>query len=96
MERDSQISHGMAYFLKERLLFTSDCYSTFVCEVCGLFAQRVLKKESKPYASKNDIYYCPSCGNKTKIAKVVMPYAFKLMLQELLSMNIRTNIRIKQ
>ena len=86
----------MAQFLRERLLFTSDSYSTYVCEVCGLFAQRVLKKENRPYAGKQDIFMCPSCNNKTKIAKVVIPYAFKLMLQELMALNIRTAIRIKQ
>ncbi len=96
MERDSCISYGISLFLKERLVYTSDAYSTNICEICGLFAHRILKKESKPYASKNDIYGCPGCNNKTKIARVVMPYAFKLMIQELASMNICARIRIKQ
>jgi dTDP-4-amino-4,6-dideoxygalactose transaminase len=34
-------------FLKERLMDTSDAYSTYVCDICGLFAQRVIKKENK-------------------------------------------------
>jgi DNA-directed RNA polymerase II subunit RPB2 len=96
MERDSIISHGMSKFLKERLLDTSDAYSTYVCDVCGLFAQRMKKKENKIYPSETDVYYCNSCKNKSRISKIIIPYAFKLLIQELMSMNIASRIRTKQ
>lgn len=96
MERDSIISHGMARFLKERLMETADAYSTYICDDCGLFAQRMLRRDNKPYATKDDIYYCPGCRNNTNVSKIRIPYAFKLMLQELMSMNIAPRMRVKK
>ena len=96
MERDAIISHGMGKFLKERFLNVSDIYSCYVCDICGLFAQRVIKKENKSTPQSSDTHHCISCKNKTKISKVIIPYAFKLLIQELLSMNIAPRIRTKQ
>jgi DNA-directed RNA polymerase II subunit RPB2 len=96
MERDSIISHGMSKFLKERLLDTSDSYSTYVCDICGLFAQRIIRKENRITPQSSDIYQCIGCKNKTKISKVIIPYAFKLLIQELMSMNIAPRIRTTQ
>lgn len=96
MERDSILAHGMAKFLKEKLLDTSDAYTTHVCNVCGLFAQRLYRKESKRYITNHDIFYCPACKNYTNISKIMIPYAFKLLIQELLSLNIAPRIRVEQ
>mgnify|MGYP003350322055 CR=1 FL=1 len=46
MEKDALIAHGLAKFIKEKLLDNSDAYTTFVCDKCGLFAQRFLTNES--------------------------------------------------
>lgn len=96
MERDSMIAHGLSRFLKERMFDTSDAYSTYVCDDCGLFAQRRLVKDSQRYATKKDIYYCPACRNSTRVSKIQIPYACKLLFQELLSMNIAPRIRTKK
>jgi DNA-directed RNA polymerase, beta subunit/140 kD subunit len=95
MERDAILAHGLSRFLKEKLLDTSDAYSTFVCDICGLFAQRLFRnvKDNKKYRSANDIFYCQACKNSNQISQIMIPYAFKLLIQELMSMNIVPRIR---
>lgn len=95
MERDSIIGHGCAKFLKERMLDTADPYTTRVCTKCGLFAAREANKNNKSYPTNNDLYRCKACKNNTHIAKIRIPYAFKLLIQELVAMNIAPRIRIK-
>ena len=94
MERDAVAAHGLSKFLKERLLDNSDAYSTYVCGECGLFAQRANRRNNKKFPTPEDVYFCPQCDNYNNIHKVRIPYAFKLMLQELMSMCIAPRIRI--
>jgi len=96
MERDSLIGHGLAKFLKERLLETADVYHIYVCGDCGLFAQRMKKKDSKSYATNKDIYFCPACKNSIDVHKIRIPYAFKLLCQEMMAMNVAPRIRVKK
>lgn len=96
MERDCCIAHSMTRFLKERMLDTADAYITHVCGECGLFAQRTIRKDNKAYTTHQDIYMCPSCNNKTNISKIRIPYAFKLLIQEMMAMNIAPRIRTKK
>jgi len=79
MERDCIISHGSAKFLKERLFDVSDAYRLHVCDTCGLFAVARLKKNT---------FECKLCKDKARISQICMPYAAKLMVQELMTMNI--------
>jgi DNA-directed RNA polymerase II subunit RPB2 len=89
MERDCMIAHGMGQFLKERLVNTSDQYFVHVCSSCGLFAR---KKPDK------NIYICQLCNQRNNIYtthKVEIPYAFKLLIQELEAINIVPKIKVE-
>jgi len=89
MERDCLITHGCANFIRDRFFINSDQYRIHICERCGLTAQANLKKMT---------YECrsPMCvGRPTQICQVEIPYAAKLLLQELNSMCIQTRIFTK-
>lgn len=79
MERDCIISHGAAKFLKERLFEVSDAYRVHVCDTCGLFAVARISKNQ---------YECKLCKDKARISQICLPYAAKLLIQELMTMNI--------
>ena len=96
MERDCVLAHGAARLLKERMLECADIYQTWVCGDCGLIARRMLRKDNKPYETKRDIWYCPACRNTTNVHLIRVPYAFKLLIQELMSMSIAPRIRVKE
>ena len=87
MERDVGIAHGSAFLLREKLLEASDKYTTYICNICGLFATKMPKK---------DVYHCTSCKNSTRISKVNLPYAFKLLMQELMSVNILPRLKVRE
>ena len=96
MERDALIAHGMSKFILNKMLYDSDVYSTYVCGICGLFAVREVTRNSSNKPHPNDIYSCPMCKNYHDIHKIVIPYAFKLMIQEMMAMNILARIRVKK
>ena len=89
MERDVMIAHGMTRFCKERLYDVSDKYNVHVCKKCGMIASYNDGNKSKLHTSGDfSIHFCKTCDNRTDFAKVDIPYAYKLMSQELQTINI--------
>jgi DNA-directed RNA polymerase II subunit RPB2 len=83
MERDVLIAHGTSTFMKERMMECSDNFEVHVCKGCGLIG--VANRE-------RNIWRCTGCGNTTDFSQVRIPYAYKLFLQELESMNISSRL----
>ena len=79
MERDCLIAHGASFLLLDRLLEQSDKYTAFFCKLCGLPAYYDLKQER---------FLCPIHGKEAEVSSVSMPYAFYLLLEEMMSMGI--------
>ena len=80
MERDCLVAHGTSLLLIERLLVSSDPFTATICRTCGLICRpgccEVCKSLKRPY----------------ELADLRLPYACKLLFQELLSMNVSPRI----
>jgi len=87
MERDCLIAYGASMILKDRLLDESDKSDIFVCERCGVVAYHDIKQRR---------FWCRICGDKGKVSSVSVAYAFKLLLQEMSSLNIAPRLLIKE
>lgn len=83
MERDCMVSHGAARFMRGRMYDASDKYSVHVCKKCGHIAA---------YNDTMHIHHCVTCDNRTDFSYVEIPYACKLLFQELNTMNITPRI----
>ncbi len=81
MERDVGISHGASAVLNERMHISSDAYNAPVCKKCGLIGGLV---------RKGRLYGC-TCGS-SDLKMVTMPYASKLLCQELMSMGVNPKL----
>ena len=83
MERDCMVSHGASMFTKDRIYNSSDKYEMHICGVCGMMAR---------FNDKMKIHHCKTCGNRVNFKRLEIPYAFKLLTQELVTMNIAPRI----
>ena len=83
METECMWGHGAMHFLKERFMECSDNYRVFVCKKCNNIAN---------VNPNQNIYICHLCDNKTNFAEVRIPFACKLLLQEVASIGINSKI----
>jgi len=87
MERDCLIGHGAAMLLRDRLLEESDKYILHICENCGYIAYYDIRQRK---------YVCQICEDKARVSPVLVSYAFKLLLQELMSLCISPRLSLKE
>jgi len=80
MERDCLIGYGASNLIMERLMISSDSFAAHVCEGCGLLGYE---------------NWCQFCRSGEKVSNVQLPYACKLLFQELQSMNIAPRLRLE-
>ncbi|GAO46246.1 hypothetical protein G7K_0481-t1 [Saitoella complicata NRRL Y-17804] len=80
MERDCLIAYGASQLLLERLMLSSDVFKVDVCEGCGLMGYNK---------------WCGGCQTSKNVTEIQIPYAAKLLFQELLSMNITVKMQLE-
>lgn len=80
MERDCLIAYGAGQLLLERLMLSSDAYEVDVCGTCGLLGY---------------LGWCQSCQKSAGVSRITIPYAAKLLVQELFSMNVVVRIGLE-
>jgi len=77
MERDCAVAYGAAEMTQDRLQRCSDQFEAPVCRRCGLFA--IDDKQTGNL-------FCKRCDDSESVELVNMPYAHKLLSQQLMSM----------
>ena len=95
MERDVMLSHGISRFCKERLYDVSDKYNVHICKKCGMIASYNDGNKKSFNQDTFTIHRCNTCDNTTDFAKVDLPYAYKLMSQELQTINVSPRIIVE-
>jgi DNA-directed RNA polymerase III subunit RPC2 len=81
MERDCLIGYGASMLLVERLMLSSDVFTVHICEICGLLCNPS---------------WCQHCKSSGSIASLKIPYACKLLFQELQAMNVVPRLRLTE
>lgn len=84
MEKDTLIAHGASLLLKER--FDSDRVTVPVCEKAGLLGY---------FDARSNKLISPMFGEDSQLSYVEMSYAFKLLLDELLSLGIYPQLELE-
>ncbi len=102
-ERDAIVAHGLSYFLKESMLVRGDEFYMAVCNLTGMIAIYNSSQNLfiSPFAD-GPVQFVGDIDENKKIDKITkfgrdfsivrIPYAFKLLIQELATLNI--NMRI--
>ncbi|MEN7982532.1 MAG: DNA-directed RNA polymerase subunit B'' [Nanoarchaeota archaeon] len=83
MEQQALVAHGASLLLKER--YDSDKVKLHICTKCGAIAIEDNIKSK---------IYCPIC-NTEEVEPVEVSYAFKLLLEELQGLHIKTKFILK-
>ena len=103
MDRDAIIAHGMAGFLNESMMERGDKYYMAICNKSGTIA--VYNESRNIFLSpivdgplkfvgnlENELNIVPISRFGRNFSIVTVPYAFKLLYQELLTMNVQMRL----
>jgi DNA-directed RNA polymerase III subunit RPC2 len=80
MERDCLIGYGASALLLERLMVSSDAFTVYTCQSCGLMGYQG---------------WCQYCRSSLHMANLKIPYAAKLLFQELQAMNVVPRLQLE-
>eukprot|EP00915_Cephaloidophora_sp_WS-2016_P005725 GHVH01007596.1.p1 GENE.GHVH01007596.1~~GHVH01007596.1.p1 ORF type:complete len:1177 (+),score=148.22 GHVH01007596.1:181-3531(+) len=80
MERDCLVAYGAANLLVERLMLSSDVFDVYICQDCGMMGTPG---------------WCTMCKRSGTMRVVRMPYACKLLFQEMMAMNVACRLKLR-
>jgi len=93
IERDAIIYHGFPLFVKERSVDTNNIYTCYICSKCkSILSEKI----------ETNIRICVECNKLSENSEIVhstkieLPFAFKLLMQELIASNILPKIKNKK
>lgn len=82
MERDCVVAYGASQLLLERLMLSSDVFDVEICRRCGLLT--------------GTERWCAVCQTGDAVDDMKLPYAAKLLFQELMAMNIAPRVSLSE
>eukprot|EP01133_Synstelium_polycarpum_P012922 gene12922-15179_t len=80
MERDCLIGYGASALIMERLMISSDRFTVYACKQCGFLGYEG---------------WCQYCKSTLQVSTLQIPYACKLLFQELQAMNIVPRLKLE-
>lgn len=86
MESECVISHSASETLREKSCFSSDQFEVYVCSTCGQIAEG---------NRKINHFWCTICEARSGIRIVTIPYATKLLMQELNCLGVDVSLKTK-
>lgn len=92
MERDCLIGYGASAMLLERLMISSDIFTVFVCKVRFRFPLKLIKQVCGLFGYNG---WCQYCKSSLSVVSLKIPYACKLLFQELQAMNIIPRLKLE-
>jgi DNA-directed RNA polymerase I subunit RPA2 len=98
MERDSLLSHGVAFCLQDRLMNCSDAHVAYACSKC----QSLLTVYSRSHAairnaagnSRHSFQFCIKCKSGSNVKSLNLPYVYRFLTNDLAAMGIKLSINI--
>jgi DNA-directed RNA polymerase II subunit RPB2 len=92
MEKNAVITHGATSVLHNRFITNSDGFKTVVCTICGHIAEPAAPRSQINCNLLHRKNYCRLCRSHDNIVDVMIPYATKLLIQELAACHIRLKL----
>lgn len=93
MERDSLLSHGASFLLQDRLLHCSDESKADVCVTCGSMVSPLLEEDNAVLKTRRP--QCLLCKDAGDVKTITVPYVYRYLTAELLSMNIKMSLDVR-
>ena len=102
MERDSLLSHGVSFILRDRLLNCSDIHIAHVCSECGgmINVHAMTRRNdvvataigAPRYGFRKQV--CRQCNTDKHVKPVYLPYVYRYLINELAGMGIRLTMKL--